>query len=202
MPGNAAMSAFHPSAPRPLGGPLVVWEGAFSAQEVARILALGDGLDRSRAELVAAADPLGRKRITDIAWLARGPETQWLYARLEEIVQRLNIQFYKYDLYPALRERLQFTIYHAGQGGHYDWHVDHGAATPDARKLSLSVQLSDPGDYDGCDLELSYGDGAVAAPRGLGTVAAFPSYVLHRVSPVSRGTRKSLVAWVSGPAFR
>ena len=72
------------------------------------------------------------------------------------------------------------------------------ALDADGRSRGASVVA----ERDGCDLELSYGDGAVAAPRGLGTVAAFPSYVLHRVSPVSRGTRKSLVAWVSGPAFR
>lgn len=196
------MSAFSPSAPKPLGGPLVVWEDAFTNTEIDRILALGDVRAQTRAELVQAPDPLGKKRITDVAWLARDTETAWLYARLEEAVQRMNIQFYKYELYPQIRERLQYTVYHGEAGGHYDWHVDHGAATQDARKISLSLQLSDAAAYQGCDLELSYGDGSVPAPRRKGTLVAFPSYVLHRVSPITAGTRKSLVAWVSGPDFR
>ena len=196
------MSAFNPTFPRPLGGPVIAWDGAFSADEVNRITALGDARAREKAGLVQAQDPLGKKRITDIAWLERSDDTTWLYARLEQVVQRLNTQYYKYELYPQLRERLQYTIYEGHAGGHYDWHVDHGAATPDARKLSISVQLSDGAAYQGCDLELSYGDGVVAAPRGAGTVVAFSSYVLHRVSPITAGVRKSLVAWVSGPDFR
>ena len=196
------MSAFSPTFPQPLGGPVIAWEGAFSAAEVDRITALGDGMARERAQLVRAQDPLGKKRITDVAWLVRGADTAWLFARLEQVVQRLNAQYYKYDLYPELRERLQYTIYDAAAGGHYDWHVDHGAAMPDARKLSISLQLSEPSDYEGCDLELQFGDGMLAAPRSKGTVIAFSSYVLHRVSPITSGARKSLVAWVSGPDFK
>lgn len=196
------MSAFSPTFPRPLGGPLIAWDGAFSEMEVDRIVALGDARRRERAQLVKAEDPLGRKRITDVAWLVREADTAWLFTRLEQVVQRLNSQYYKYDLYPELRERLQYTIYDSGQGGHYDWHVDHGAALPDARKLSISVQLSEPSDYQGCDLEFQFGDGVVTAPRGKGTVVAFASYVLHRVSPITAGARKSLVAWVSGPEFK
>jgi PKHD-type hydroxylase len=80
--------------------------------------------------------------------------------------------------------------------------VDHGADMPDPRKLSLSIQLSDPAAYEGCELELSFGDGIKTAPRKRGTVVAFASYVLHRVTPITAGTRKSLVVWVSGPEFR
>lgn len=184
-----------------MGGPLIAWEGAFSAAEVDRITAMGDALARARAELVAAQDMLGSKRITDVSWFERNADTQWLYARLEGIAQQLNRQYYKYNIYADLREALQYTIYESRQGGHYDWHVDHGAGGADARKISLSVQLSEPNAYQGCDLELNFGDGTVAAPRARGTVVAFASYVLHRVSPVTAGVRKSLVAWVSGPEF-
>jgi PKHD-type hydroxylase len=196
------MSAFSPTFPRPLGGPLIVWEGAFSPAEVDAIIALGGEMALEPAELVSARDPQGKKRVTDVAWLARTPQTLWLHARLEQAVQRLNSQYYKYDLYGELRERLQYTVYDSRQGGHYDWHVDHGARAPDARKLSLSLQLSEPSDYQGCDLELQFGDGVVTAPRGRGTLIAFSSYVLHRVTPITSGSRKSLVAWVSGPEFR
>jgi PKHD-type hydroxylase len=195
------MSAFAPSAPRALGGQLVVWDDAFSPAELDRITAHGDSLARETAGLFVEQGDRARKRITQVAWMERNPERQWLYRRLDEIVQRLNLQFYKYDIH-GLSERLQYTVYEQAEGGHYDWHVDHGAATPKPRKLSLSLQLSDPADYKGCDLELSWGDGVQQAPRNRGTVIAFPSYVLHRVTPIAAGTRKSLVIWVSGPDFR
>ena len=195
------MSAFSPSFPRPMGGPLIAWEGAFSAAEVDRIIDMGDGLPRETAQIVLAGDPMGQKRITDVSWVERNATSPWLYTRLEQIVRSLNSQYYKYAIFQELRERPQYTIYESSQGGHYDWHVDHGAMTPDARKISLSVQLSDPSAYQGCDLELQYGNGIVAAPRSRGTVVAFSSYVLHRVTPITAGVRKSLVAWVSGPDF-
>ncbi len=196
------MSAFNPTFPRPMGGPLIVWEGAFSPAEVDSIIALGDGLPREQAQLVLGDDPMGKKRVTDVSWLARGGESQWLFARLEQIVQQLNGLYYKYSIYKELREKLQYTVYESSRGGHYNWHVDHGARTPDARKLSISVQLSDPSAYQGCDLELNFGDDIVPAPRARGTVVAFSSYVLHRVTPITAGQRKSLVAWVSGPEFQ
>ena len=195
------MSAFAPSSPVALGGPLVVWPDAFSPAELDRIEAMGDGLAREAAGLFVERGDIAKKRITQVAWIERMDASQWLYRRLEEIVQRLNIQFYKYDL-TGLKERLQYTVYEQAEGGHYDWHVDHGASTPQPRKLSLSLQLTDPARYAGCDLELSYGDGVRAAPRARGTLIAFPSYVLHRVSPIASETRKSLVTWVSGPDFR
>jgi PKHD-type hydroxylase len=180
---------------------LVVWENAFTAAELDRIESHGDGLARETAGLFVEQGDVARKRITQVAWMERRDDTVWLYRRLEEIVQRLNLQFYKYAI-EGLRERLQYTVYEQAEGGHYDWHVDHGAATPQPRKLSLSLQLSDPRSYEGCDLELSYGDGVKQAPRSRGTLIAFPSYVLHRVTPIVSGTRKSLVTWVSGPDFR
>jgi predicted 2-oxoglutarate/Fe(II)-dependent dioxygenase YbiX len=195
------VSAFAPSSPRALGGPLVVWDAAFSPAELDRITAYGDGLARETAGLFVEQGDVTRKRITQVAWMERRDDTAWLYRRLEETVQRLNLQFYKYAI-NGLRERLQYTVYEQAEGGHYDWHVDHGAATPQPRKLSLSLQLTDPGSYEGCDLELSYGDGVKQVPRSRGTVIAFPSYVLHRVTPIVSGTRKSLVTWVSGPDFR
>jgi len=195
------MSAFSPTFPRPMGGPLIVWESAFSATEADRIIALGDSLARERAEVVLAQDAMGEKRITEVSWVQRANTTHWLFARLEQIVRSLNGQYYKYAIFNELREPPQYTVYEASQGGHYDWHVDHGAMTPEARKLSMSVQLSDPSAYEGCDLQLQFGDGIVTAPRTRGTVVAFSSYVLHRVTPVTAGVRKALVAWVSGPEF-
>ena len=71
-----------------------------------------------------------------------------------------------------------------------------------ARKLSLVVQLSDPEDYEGGDLEIYTGHEPLVVKKKKGMTAFFPSYQLHGVTPVTKGTRYSLVVWVHGPAFR
>ena len=70
------------------------------------------------------------------------------------------------------------------------------------RKLSVSLQLSDPNDYDGGDLVINTGGGLQKMKREQGTITVFPSYNLHKVMPIERGTRYSLVGWVSGPNFK
>ena len=114
---------------------------------------------------------------------------------------RLNTDIFRYDLY-GLEKALQYTVYEGSEGGHYDWHVDTGPHNPEPRKISLSLQLSDPADYEGGRLVIEAGDGAYAAETRRGTIIAFPSYVLHRVTPTESGVRKSLVIWVAGPEFR
>jgi PKHD-type hydroxylase len=88
------------------------------------------------------------------------------------------------------------------EGSFYDWHNDLkiDKNNDDQRKLSLSLVLSDPSDYEGGDLELS---GATEQPKiGQGSIIVFPSLIDHRVTPVTKGTRYSMVAWMHGPAFR
>ena len=103
-------------------------------------------------------------------------------------------------------ESFQYTVYEGAEGGHYDWHVRYWHQTVEPRKISLSLQLTEPAAYEGCELMLEAGDGPIRADKARGTLIAFPSYVLHRVTPVTAGTRKSLVIWVAGPvslrAFR
>jgi len=78
-----------------------------------------------------------------------------------------------------------------------DWHTDFAGTRP-FRKLSVSIQLSDPEDYEGGDLELLYGTEPQKLDRSRGALIVFPSFMLHRVTPVTRGARWSLVAWLLG----
>ena len=80
------------------------------------------------------------------------------------------------------------------------WHQDYGFAI--SRKLSITVQLTDPSEYEGGNLQILTADEPANITRKRGMIALFPSYVLHQVTPVTRGSRQSLVAWVSGPAFK
>ena len=189
------------SSPRPVvQGPFVAWEGALTPAEVDAITAYGDGLIHRKAELGEKRDDIDHIRITQLAWIEHKPETEQIYNRLAGIVQDLNTNFYRFALTGL--ENLQYTIYDAGGGGHYDWHIDFGHTNHKPRKISLSVQLSNPADYDGCDLQFQIDSNIQTAPRTRGTVIAFPSFFLHRVTPVSRGVRKSLVLWATGPEFR
>jgi PKHD-type hydroxylase len=87
-------------------------------------------------------------------------------------------------------------------GDFFNWHLDFGAGEISARKLSMTIQLSDPDEYEGGDLQFMINEKIVTAPREKGTLIIFPSFMIHRVTPIIRGTRQSIVGWVSGPPFR
>jgi len=168
-----------------------------------QIEAYGDRLTAEEATIASeASDNIvrGKIRVTRTAWLAPLPETKWIYDRLQKVARALNDRVYQFDL-SGFSENLQFTVYHGSESGHYDWHVDQGPLRT-RRKLSFSVQLTDPALYEGCDLQFYGGNQIETAPRERGAVIAFPSYVLHRVTPCTKGTRKAIVAWTTGPQFR
>jgi PKHD-type hydroxylase len=136
-----------------------------------------------------------------VSWLYPEAGHEAVFETLAALVERINQESFGFDLL-GFAEPVQYTVYEAPSVG-YDWHCDmRDAPTEVQRKLSLTVQLTDEEDYEGGDLEIREGDGVVVAPRGRGSVAAFPSWALHRVTPVTRGVRRCLVAWVGGPRFR
>lgn len=125
--------------------------------------------------------------------------SDWLYQRIGQIAIGANNEFYQFDL-AGLGEPLQLARY--GVGDFFDWHMDFGAGVNSTRKLSISVQLSDPNTYEGGDLQFMINQKIVTAPRERGTVIVFPSFILHRVTEITKGTRESVVSWVSGHALR
>jgi len=144
----------------------------------------------------------GDQRVEQHDWM-RPLRGDWS-ARLEEAVLALNARYFRFDL-SGLAD-FQYALYGGPEGGHFDWHKDYGRDREgrawEPRKVTLSLQLSDGADYDGCDLEVRAGNQIDTAPRVRGTLVAFPSNVLHRVTPITRGIRKSLVIWAVGPEFR
>lgn len=125
---------------------------------------------------------------------------RWLYRRFWEVVQDMNRRSFGVNL-SYLESSIQLARYDASDAGFYDWHTDFADIAP-RRKLSVSVQLSRPEDYEGGDLELLFCPKPYTAARDRGTFIVFPSFCLHRVTPVTRGTRWSLVSWVLGPRWR
>ena len=128
---------------------------------------------------------------------------EFISEALSKLIERSNQNLWGFEL-GSIIEQIQYTEYHAEDKGHYDWHLDIGNDQYSLRKISLTVQLSDPNDYEGGLLELNHAgdDKSITAPTTKGSVFVFPSYLRHRVTPVTKGIRKSLVLWVGGNQFR
>ena len=141
-------------------------------------------------------------RRAELVWLDDLPQAAWVMDRMVRLVGQANREAFGFDL-TEFAESAQVARYGAERQGHFDWHSDIGAGTlARKRKLTVVVQLSDPGEYDGGTLELRPDSNVAQAPRDRGTAIIFPSFVLHRVTPVTGGTRWSLTLWSHGPAFR
>jgi PKHD-type hydroxylase len=173
-----------------------VARGAFTAEECRRIVEFGDAQQQFGA--LAERDERSRYRSGKVAWLPPDEGAHWLYHRLAVLFNEAN-QHYDFELLGLLHAP-QYATYQPGH--HFDWHIDVGSEAASLRKLSLSVQLSDSGAYGGGDLEFPFPDVGIEEQREIGAAIIFPSYLAHRVSPVTFGVRRSLVAWACGPTFR
>lgn len=128
------------------------------------------------------------------------PETAWLFQRLESVIRRINLDFWQFDI--RFMECIQYARYDP-VGDFYCAHMDMRPDPDSQRKLGISVQLSADEDYQGGDLRLlRYGNLWDTAPRDQGSIVVFPGYQVHEVTPVTAGTRHSLVSWAVGPSFK
>jgi PKHD-type hydroxylase len=137
-------------------------------------------------------------RRCNISWLFY-KDNEWLYSRLDSIISKLNYDIFRYDIL-GFKEGLQLSNYKSEDSGFYDWHSDIGSRFN--RKLSLSLQLTDATEYEGGSLELSIDNNNIIIPKKRGYISVFPSFISHRVSPVTSGSRQSLVTWINGPNFK
>lgn len=175
--------------------------GAFSAEELDRLERYCDGLALAKSSL---GGPQGQYtndviRICHVASILQVPDIMWFYERVAGIVRDFNQRTFRFDL-RGFSEPPQYMVYNGAEGGHFDWHMDTGSRPP--RKLSLTIQLSDPAAYTDCDLQFNTGTVTYNAPRDRGMVVGFPSHTIHRVTPITSGTRKAIVAWITGPDFK
>lgn len=142
-------------------------------------------------------------RITDVSWWYPSDKNAFLLEKIIENICYVNSKFFHYDL-SGCYEAAQLGVYKAGNKGHYDWHVDASIRPGRVpRKLSVALMLSDPSEFEGGNLEIKpYNDEPIQLEQKRGRAWFFPSYMLHRVTPVTSGTRRSLVLWVGGPPFK
>ena len=137
----------------------------------------------------------------DIAYIKPEAHSQWLYELLFPLALEANEKLFHFDI-DIVTDPIHYVIY-PEDGGHLDWHMDTGAFGVNKRKLAMTVQLSDPSEYDGGDFEIWFGGKeSMVVPREKGDVIIFPAFCMHRVKPITRGTRKCLVFWTGGRPFR
>ena len=185
--------------------PFATWNNAFSEEEIQNIINSGEKRNPTSAFL-DKGDENTSIRNSRTSWLNFSSDTAWLYEKLAYIARQLNGQFYKFDLY-GFSEDMQYTVYDGSfeKSGHYTWHQDSGVGLNTdlpPRKLTMVVQLSGPDEYEGGDLQIMTGPKEETVEKCKGRVVIFPSYHMHRVTDVISGTRRSLVVWITGPAFR
>jgi PKHD-type hydroxylase len=140
-----------------------------------------------------------KTRTSHISWIPfnKMPE---MYSTLEQIVNKTNNNHFGFEGI-KITEQAQYTEYPSG--GFYDWHIDSdivGINEPPVRKISMTCLLSHESEFEGGGLELM-SDGKIARPKQ-GQAIFFASYIRHRVIPITKGIRKSLVMWFGGPSFK
>jgi PKHD-type hydroxylase len=178
------------------------FKNGFSREEIDSINEMAEQVAPSIAGIASGAEgsALEQTRKSIVRWLPQSEEWGWVYERLMEMITEANDALWGFDLY-SIPDSIQHTIYPAN-GGHYNWHMDIGPNELSVRKVSLTIQMSEDDEYTGGELQLLKGANPENAPRGKGCVVIFPSYLLHRVTPVETGTRKSMVLWVGGEHYR
>ena len=181
--------------------PLHLVPNALTTAECDALITLAASHQLKDAGLVGGQTAHSIRR-ADLAWLDDIPEAAWVMDRMMRMVSQANHQAFGFDI-TDFGESPQVARYDASREGHFDWHSDIGAGNWAAkRKLTIVIQLSNPDDYQGGALELRPDSNIRTAPTTRGTAILFPSFVLHRVTPVTSGTRFSLTLWSHGPAFR
>lgn len=147
-------------------------------------------------------------RISKVSFFKKDEDTHWIFDKFNNQINSINEGCYGFDLYGY--DNIQYTVY--DKDGKFDWHTDllyddklGDTANGETRKLTLIMLLNNPEkDFTGGELMISGGreENAEHITMRRGTIVAFPSFVAHKIMPVTSGLRKSLVIWVEGPKFR
>lgn len=172
----------------------------FSNAELQNIIELSDkNLQKSNFSINHKYDNEVRNSLNSFCRI--NENTKWIFDRFNYIISEVNYNYYMFDLIGY--DYYQYTEYR--ESGHYEWHMDTAIdENMPCRKLSLSLLLNDPEkDFEGGELCITTN---LSEQKGIemkkGEIAIFPSFLMHKVTPVTRGIRKSLVIWVIGPKFK
>ncbi len=174
---------------------------AFSPAECSTLLAQIADAPANAARLVGRQQDHNIRR-ADLVWLDDVPGTDWVMDRMIDLVRVANRDVFDFDV-TEFAESAQVARYDASAQGHFDWHTDIGdGRLAERRKLTIVVQLTPPADYDGGRLQVQPGPQVLVASDAQGAATLFPAFLLHRVTPVTKGARHSLTVWCHGAPFR
>lgn len=189
--------------------PFVYWENFLTNEDILKILSLKEWHEKSDGMVgISNGDLLNSGvnkdiRKSQISWMNYTEETSAIWHKITNTISEVNSRFFHFDLTGCF-EPAQLTLYDSKNEGHYNWHTDTSVRDRIVpRKLSMSLLLSDTSEFEGGDLELlNDSDKSLKLEQKKGRAWFFPSYMLHRVTPVTSGFRRSLVLWIGGPSFR
>jgi len=197
--------------PRNIAGrdSLVYWENFLSTDQINYILSLPEWINTTSARIGTVNDDdvksvLDEKiRRTNVGWMGVNEQTVPIWKSLTNVVSEINRRYFHFDL-TGCYEQAQLGLYTAKDQSHYGWHTDADLADGGVpRKLSMVLSLSDPHEFEGGELQIKlHGEEIKTLEIAKGRAWFFPSWVLHRVTPVTKGVRRSLVLWVGGPPFK
>jgi PKHD-type hydroxylase len=182
-----------------------MWESGISTKIVDSIIQECECYDPAPGQTGFDGRGSNDTRNSTVRWIDKNDKNSKFIADLIwDYGQEANCKAFGFDI--DFLNEIQYTVYDSKHKDHYAWHADTFWANPTAydRKLSIVIQLSDPSEYSGGFFELSseYEQPSPISLRKKGTVLVFPSFLSHRVTPVTSGVRKSLVSWIQGPKFR
>ena len=180
-------------------------EQIFSDSECDQIRRSGDRQASQEAKIgtAGAGSAVAKVRSVLEQRLPVDPSSGFPLVRILSEICRLNSGLWYFDLTGFVPDdETMLLTYRGASGDHYDWHIDVGQGASASRKLGFTVQLSASTEYDGGDLEFHGFSSDREGFRRKGMLLVFPAFSLHRVSPMTRGTRQVVVGWVHGPSFR
>jgi PKHD-type hydroxylase len=191
-----------------LKNPYYYFDKVFKKEECENLIKIGSNLILEEAK-TKGKDKNYRKG--KISWLSEN----WIYDRLNCYLEETNKEA-GWNFEYSFIEPLQFTKY--DKENYYDWHTDGNSDhysvyknhlnknfNGKIRKISATISLSSQNDYGGGDLEFDWGllgRKTIKEIKNQGSVVFFPSFTQHKITPITRGTRYSLVMWVLGTPFK
>ena len=180
------------------------YSGLFDSEMLDGIIETGEKIKAEPAavggDFTVAGGTNDSIRKTTIHWIPTVEDNAWIFRKLTDVILQANQQWFGFDLNNI--ENLQYSVYN--EGDFYEKHVDHHfqGAGQYPRKLSFTMQLTDPSEYEGGETMLITAKDPFPISKDRGTITFFPSYTLHEVTPITKGTRKALVGWIHGPRWK
>ena len=151
----------------------------------------------SDADMDEAVSSSHYARKSNVHWL-QDSKYDWIYDKIQIAINHVNLTNYNKVLYGI--ETLQYTEYDSKYNGFYAPHIDcYEEKLPLIRSLSFSLQISKPEEYVGGEVKIYHNDQVLIANKTYGSITFFDSKIIHEVTPVTSGFRKSLVGWILGP---